>query len=263
MIPAFWYLSNNFGDALTPYLIRKISGKMPVWVEPTSDIPKVLVTGSILNVDAVNATIWGCGIANSDDELPVRDIRCVRGNLTLDRYISQRIKYKEDLEHTENVAVGDPCLLLPTYFNPEVTKKYKIGIIPHYIEAYYLFNNIPNIKEYSDILVLDVNKDVEEFIKDLLSCEIIMSSSLHGIICADAYNIPSCHVQFTDKIGGDGFKYVDWFSNFHDRDYRLNDFRGDIDIHRIYDVADKNTKSWRDNLAISVNNIFDSCPFKN
>ena len=161
------------------------------------------------------------------------------------------------------MAVGDPCLLLPTYFNPEVTKKYKIGIIPHYIEAYYLFNNIPNIKEYSDILVLDVNKDVEEFIKDLLSCEIIMSSSLHGIICADAYNIPSCHVQFTDKIGGDGFKYVDWFSNFHDRDYRLNDFRGDIDIHRIYDVADKNTKSWRDNLAISVNNIFDSCPFKN
>jgi pyruvyltransferase len=257
IVPAFWYLSNNFGDALTPYLIRKLSNKIPVWIEPMSDIEKVLITGSILNIDAKNSIIWGCGLAESFADTPLRDVRCIRGNLSLKKYIADRLKYGQKLP--EDVAVGDPCLIMPTLFSPVVEKKYKIGIVPHYIEAYYFFSKITNILDYKDILVLDVNKSIEEFIIDLLSCETILSSSLHGIICADAYNIPSSYVKFTDKIGGDGFKYEDWYSNFDGRNYVVHDMRGNISIEDIYSVENKT--AWLPYLNVSITKIIETCPF--
>jgi pyruvyltransferase len=258
MIPAFWYLSNNFGDALTPYIIRKISGKMPVWVEPTAEMDKYLVTGSILNVEAKNTIIWGCGVAESYAEFPKRDVRCVRGRLTLEKYSKARIKENEELQE---IAVGDPCLLLPIYYQPEIRKRYKIGIIPHYIEAYYM---IQKSEINLDIKIIDVNQEIEKFVDDLLSCEVILSSSLHGIICADAYGIPSSYVKFTDRIGGDGFKYEDWFSNFYDRELICHDFskKEFVSSKEFTDIAENNNNRWIDNIRIKIEDLVSSCPFK-
>jgi hypothetical protein len=47
--------------------------------------------------------------------------------------------------------------------------------------------------------------------KQILACEHILSSSLHGIIVAHAYGIPAVQVQFSDRIFGDGVKYHDYF----------------------------------------------------
>lgn len=277
-IPTFWYSSNNFGDAITHYLVQKISGKMPVFLEPHEQETKIMVTGSILNNDVKNAIAWGCGIANAEDCIPNHDIRAVRGKLLWQKLKNLKenppkdddgkpvINYTYD---TEKIAIGDPCLLLPKYYNPKISKKYSVGIIPHYIDAKDFWNKIDKTQSELDdwgILVIDVNSQIENFINQVLSCEIILSSSLHGIICADAYGVPSTYIQITNRILGDGFKYRDWFANFSNRDFRYYDWRESekIAVEDIIEIFknENNKIVWNKQLSISLQNLIETCPFK-
>ena len=49
--------------------------------------------------------------------------------------------------------------------------------------------------------------------KGICSCEKILSSSLHGLIVSDAYQIPNCWIELTGKISGGHFKYYDYASS--------------------------------------------------
>jgi pyruvyltransferase len=51
--------------------------------------------------------------------------------------------------------------------------------------------------------------DYRKFIDELCSCEKIISSSLHGIILAEAYGIPA--VFLGEKRDSEMFKYYDWY----------------------------------------------------
>jgi pyruvyltransferase len=260
-IPTFWYLSNNFGDAVNHYLVLKISGKMPVYVEPNTPEKKVMVTGSILNNEVNNAIVWGCGIANENDKIPLHDIRAVRGRL-----LWNKLKYLA--YDIQKIAIGDPCLLLPLYYKPKTKKQYNIGIIPHYIETKDFFDKINMTREQledSGILVIDVNNQIETFIQQVVSCETILSSSLHGLICADAYGIPSTYIKITDKVLGDGFKFIDWFSNFANREFQYEDFtpNAKIEITDLIKIF-QNPKSrvvWNEQLTISLQHLLQTCPF--
>jgi hypothetical protein len=84
-VNVFWYLSNNFGDAVTHYIVKNFCKKNPIWVEAENEAQKYMLTGSILNVESPNAIVWGAGIAWKDDIIPNHDIIAVRGYLTLKR----------------------------------------------------------------------------------------------------------------------------------------------------------------------------------
>lgn len=275
-VNVFWYLSNNFGDAVTHYLVKNLFGKNPIWVEPSNDAHKYMLTGSILNIESKNTTVWGAGIAWADDIIPNHDIRAVRGNLTLKRIKEYREfqsrVYDDDgnvLGYTtfdsSSIEIGDPVLVLPHIYNPEVEKKYKIGIIPHYIDSYYFYENLNCLKQdlhSNGIAIIDVNSEVEDFVKCVKSCETIISSTLHGIICADAYEVPCVHAKFTDKIGGDGFKYVDWFSNFVNREHKIYDFQNKSieinDIIRVYKEIEQ--LKWINSSIIRVEKFLENSP---
>lgn len=275
-VNVFWYLSNNFGDAVTHYIVKNFCKKNPIWVEAENESEKYMLTGSILNVESPNAIVWGAGIAWKDDIIPNHYIRAVRGNLTLKRLKEYRefqsSRYDEEgnlLEFmtfdTRNIELGDPVLALPYIFKPKVEKKYKVGIVPHYIDAYYFYQNLNCLKQELDdngIKIIDINSPVEDFVKCLNSCETIISSSLHGIICADAYGVPSVHARFTNKIGGDGFKYADWFSNFIDREHKIYDFENKkIELSEIINVYNEIEKlNWLNISIINVDKFLKSCP---
>lgn len=60
--------------------------------------------------------------------------------------------------------------------------------------------------------------NIEDTIDDILSCEFIISSSLHGLILADAYRIPSAWLIAEKNTGGSRpgggeFKYYDYFAS--------------------------------------------------
>jgi pyruvyltransferase len=100
---------------------------------------------------------------------------------------------------------GDPALLFP-YFFPEFKKsqnpQYDYLIIPHYSEDHLFKNsdykNIVSCKEPWDIII---NK--------ILDSKFVISSSLHGIIIAEAYNIPARLLRITNNEPM--FKYQDYY----------------------------------------------------
>lgn len=203
----------NFGDLIGPYLYYKITGNYPVFTYPNDTSDPVLSTvGSILHFSQKNSIIWGSGFINESSAFvkPLQILH-VRGPLTHAKYIKAGIKCPE--------IYGDPALLLPQFYNPIIEKKYKIGIIPHfreYDEVKKQYNNNENNNNIKIIkLKLDTNEyiiNIESIIDDILTCEYIISSSLHGIICAHAYNIPTAWVIFSDKNdSGVSFKYLDYY----------------------------------------------------
>src|SRR5690606_11417433 len=105
---------------------------------------------------------------------------------------------------------GDPALLLPKLYMPNSElRKYKIGIIPHYVDKNNDFFNraVPDW-----IKVIDIeNPNYKDFVDDLIGCEVVISSSLHGLIIADAYGIPSVWARFSNMIYGGDFKFHDYF----------------------------------------------------
>jgi pyruvyltransferase len=197
----------NYGDLLGKYLVEKLSGKKAVWVRaPKFNIrnyfqPLYVTIGSVLAHINTYCIVWGSGINDKKEQVAAATFLAVRGPLSRKRLL--------ELGHECPEVYGDPALLLPLYYQPQIEKSYALGIIPH-------INDLKQVKEcyqgQSHIKIIDFNtNDIEKTTNEILSCESILSSSLHGIIVAHAYAIPAIQVQFSDRIFGDGVKYHDYF----------------------------------------------------
>lgn len=200
----------NFGDELNLYLLRELTGRPVVGYY---DIPHVLkhndylVIGSLVEeFTTPQSIIWGSGAISGDKPLRHRPAKvcAVRGRLTRDYLISQGVDCPE--------VYGDPALLLPLIYRPSIQKKYKIGIVPHIAD---LDNPIVTNLAMNDgvkIIQLNTYDHWHDVIDEINQCEMIASSSLHGLIIADAYNIPNVWIRLSNKIEGGNFKYLDYFS---------------------------------------------------
>jgi pyruvyltransferase len=197
----------NYGDLLGKYLVEKLSGKKAQWVRaPKFNVrnyfqPLYVSIGSVLAHINTYCIVWGSGINHKEESIARGTFLAVRGPLSR--------KHLLELGYECPEVYGDPALLLPLYFDPEIHKEYRLGVIPH-------INDLKQVKElYKDrpsIQIIDFNtNDIEKTTKQILACEHILSSSLHGLIVAHAYGIPAVQVQFSDRIFGDGVKYHDYF----------------------------------------------------
>lgn len=107
---------------------------------------------------------------------------------------------------------GDPALLLPIYYRPRTRKKYKLGIIPHYTELSLLPEHLLNSE---DVYVIRIQgyQHWLGFVEELNACEYIVSSSLHGLILAEAYDIPNCWMELECAQQRSRFKYDDFYAS--------------------------------------------------
>lgn len=193
----------NLGDTLSPVICRWMLDKASI-----AHDKKILRTrhfmalGSILGGNGFfDAVVWGSGIKSFDQisALAKRkffqklDIRCVRGPLT--REALQACGYKCPEKY------GDPGILMPLIYNPKIEKTHQIGVILHFKQKIDLLPDMKNINIRTD--------DYRQFIDELISCDKIISSSLHGIILAEAYGIPA--VFLGEGRDSEMFKYYDWY----------------------------------------------------
>lgn len=200
------FLHTNFGDEpLNRYLYEKITGQTAKFISLDTKLYKYyyLLSGSILSKATDKAIVWGSGFITQNACVPkIHKIYAVRGKLSWNQ-----------LKHNKIDApyiFGDPGLILPKFFNPTITKKYLLGIIPHYTEQSSLFlNQYLNTK---NIKIINICQDVETVITEILQCENIASSSLHGLIVSDIYKVPNVWLGIGDKIQGVGYKYFDYYS---------------------------------------------------
>ena len=94
-------------------------------------------------------------------------------------------------------------------------KKYDVGVIPHMNELKNDMDTIQRIADsYTNSVIIKVTDDPLEVVRKIAQCCIIVSSSLHGLIVADGFGIPNVHIVITDKLGGDGFKFDDYYSGY-------------------------------------------------
>lgn len=256
-IPLFYYLSNNFGDAMSHYLTAKISGKQPVLLDRNDDALKYMVTGSILNNDIKNAIVWGCGVAWSNDKIPAKTkILAVRGKLTGELCKKQGVAFDE--------VYGDPAVLMPMFYNPVRNVQYKLGIIPHYVDLKIVYDKLGmNDEQLKQIGIKIINPldDVESVVDQIVQCEKTISSTLHGLITAHAYGVPSLWTKFSNGIGGDDFKYLDYLSTTNAAEKKFCDLRSALDIAMIKNICDNVTIPVV-SYTESIDKLYNACPFK-
>lgn len=205
---AYWWYQDgpNWGDSINPHLLGALSGRRVVHVDAVRPRGRrVLVgVGSILGHPfPKNSHVWGSGFMYANDTLRAQPaaIRAVRGPLTRARVLELGVDCPE--------VFGDPALLYPRIYRPEKSKQYTLGLIPHHVDLGD--PRILRIAEMDGVLLIDVRQDVRAFVDQLCRCEVVASSSLHGLIAADAYGIPSTWIRVSDKILGGEFKFQDHF----------------------------------------------------
>lgn len=204
----FSYARNNFGDDINIPLLYILSGKNCVVKHSTflQNTNNLLCIGSIIEgFTDEQSIIWGSGAIEGKKKLTYKPkkVCAVRGPLTRQYLLDQGIECPE--------IYGDPALLMPLIYSPKFEKKFKLGIIPHYSEL-----ELPEIKALSDrddIIVIKMRNYAtwQSVIDQIVSCEAIASSSLHGLIISDAYGVPNVHVRLSNNVEGGEFKYRDYY----------------------------------------------------
>lgn len=166
-----------------------ITGESPVWSDAP---PRLFITGSIAHMAQSGDTLWGTGVMSPD--LPLNGkpkLAAVRGPLTESRMVASGC---------EPCGVyGDPVLLLPRFYPKKVNPAGPI-IIPHYAD-----------RDLLDHEFVDPFSPWQEIIDAIVGAEIVYSSSLHGIVAAEAYGTPAVWVEFSDRVAGSGFKFCDYY----------------------------------------------------
>ena len=231
---------NNFGDILNPIIANYFGSKEVKRISKRrcKKFIHYYMIGSILQRSTSNSIIWGSGFISADsicDELP-KKVLAVRGPLTRNKLIEMGVDCPE--------IYGDPALLLPeVYPSANVPVKYKLGIIPHYHDKKDSWLKT-HFSKNSEINIIDVqNKNPLKVVAEMLKCEKIISSSLHGIIIADAYKIPSVWIEFSDKVYGSGFKFRDYFQSVGrsvETPFQFRDFKSLEEILNVFEPYEIN-----------------------
>ena len=203
-INATWENTSNLGDELDPFIIKAISGRRARHVDyDRSDSPHWMIVGSILQKANYRSHVWGAGLISSNSrpkEEPSR-IYAVRGPLTRDIIKSHHINCPD--------VFGDPAIILPFLYKPKnISKTHTFGLVPHYAHKDCRF--IKDISMRDDVLPIDIQSSWKRIVKQILSVRVILSSSLHGLVLADSYGIPSVRIIGQQALMGGQFKFLDY-----------------------------------------------------
>lgn len=194
MTRLFWWRGKpNFGDALAPLLLAKFAGVTAEWAP--ADQADVVVIGSIATMlpPGFRGDVLGIGIARpgAGVDLSQSRVHALRGPLTA-----------RETNVTGDVALGDPGLLAPQLLDEWPVVRYELGVVPHWQDR-SLAARWPGGR------VIDVTRPPLDVVRAVGSCRRIVSSSLHGIIVADAFGIPRRWETFA-RVQGGGFKFTDY-----------------------------------------------------
>lgn len=233
----FWNL-NNYGDEIGPYLTWKLTNQFPKHGYPrkyffinnlksifhfifgdrnisrnlnTNYHAKTLLSvGSILEFASNKDIVWGSGMGSKNPSISKAKFYSARGPISRD--------YIKSLGYDISDNIGDPALLLPLMIPKKFNKSTSVTIIPHKTN----YEETKEILKSSDwnFDIIDLNDtNVEKITKDISSSNLILSSSLHGIIVGQAYSVKSFWFKI-DDIGGDDTKFIDYFKSVEIETYK-------------------------------------------
>lgn len=204
-LPLFWWeepYPGNLGDIINPYVIEKLSGVPPRYAKAGEGVCAI---GSIIKFAKEGTPVWGSGSPHTEDTLDSKaDYRAVRGPLTRDLVLRNNGECPK--------IYGDPAWFLPIIYNSRPAKTHRTGLILHFTHE-----EAP-IEIGDEIRRIPIRRigfrEIEAFLDEVLSCERIISTSLHGVIIAQAFGIPAALAtanESSTQVHGDGVKFRDYF----------------------------------------------------
>lgn len=205
-LPLYWWQrgdrTTNFGDELSRVIVGRIIGHDPRRANRFEK--KLVALGSMLHAAHDGDVIWGTGVSGSAIKLnkhnfKTLDVRSVRGPLTREFLKNHGIMCPE--------IYGDPALLLPVLF-PEFKATFSRDyiVIPHIFDI----DNLESLGlQRSDDHVVLPSEPWEIVVKKILESKFVISSSLHGIIVAEAFRIPARYLRLSERESL--LKYTDYY----------------------------------------------------
>lgn len=201
---AFWWSDTpNFGDLITPFLLRQI-GIAPI-LKPAKSAD-LLGAGSVLELlgEDYRGIIWGSGKMHEHEEtkLPHAQFLGVRGHLT-----RTALGLSED-----TTTVGDPGLLMSDYVKRKAPTV-DIAVIPHF--SHQQEDWVQGLREeasHRSLKIIDVGNSPLKVVEQIAQARYVLTTSLHGLICADALGVPAAWALPEPVLAGATFKFRDYSS---------------------------------------------------
>jgi len=207
----------NLGDCLGEEIVRYMLEQKGIDIDkPVSKTKHLYSVGSNIQGGYQSATIWGSGMLLPMTKWEVRlqklshrrlDIRALRGPLTKD-YLEKTYGY-----HCPDIF-GDPAILMPLVYQPMVSKQHDYLVIPQFCREDDFRNEHPGER-----MVSMNTDDYRSVIDEIVASNIVYTSSLHGIILAEAYGVPAVFFRWLGKKID--FKYLDYYYSTGRRDIKV------------------------------------------
>lgn len=191
----------NVGDLLSKVTFDYLLKYKEIKSRRSKRTARITFIGSVIQFLTADAVIYGSGFLFEYVAQPFAkkrlklDVRAVRGPLTRQQLI--------EVGYAAPEVYGDPAILLPLFYLPQIAKEKKdVVVIPHWktVEKY-------TGKRYT--VLSPLTDDWQNFIDEIASAKLVISSSLHGLILAEAYGIPAILLNEVEK--GNLFKYQDYY----------------------------------------------------
>lgn len=210
---------NNFGDRFNKDLISFFGYRL--MHTPDYRKSKVVLTGSILHMykNDFNGFVLGSGFIKESYKRLNNNwkIVAVRGPLSA-----------KQCTNNEGLIYSDPGILASLIYPEKVEKKYMLGIVPHCVDV----DLVKSLVLSEDVKIINVRQSPESVANEIKQCQNIASSSLHGLIFADAFGIPNIHLRFGDKLIGGNHKFEDYYLGMDSMHENIL-FKKQIDLNEI------------------------------
>ena len=201
-VKAYWWTEqDNFGDRLAPLLLKHFANLDSEW----SPVSHALITsiGSVLEhiPPLWDGYILGSGKLFEFSRLHLHTktakIISIRGPLS-----AQGVP--------GTFALGDPGLIANELVGPQ-EKLWDLGIIPHWQDVELAPRFLALIKPPFTTKVINAGDDPLTVVKQIGACRRVVTSSLHGMVVADAFGLPR-RVEICSAMEKDGgvFKFRDY-----------------------------------------------------
>lgn len=178
----------NFGDLLGPVIVRELVAQLGLG--EATQRRRLLAVGSVLHFGRPGDVVWGAG-RNAKAGPPPEglDVRAVRGPRTADDYPGA-------------VIGGDPALLLGG-LRPDLlvapNRRSGVAVVPN-------LNELAHVRDRR--AVLSPRAPLGRVLRTIARSELVVGSSLHGVIVAEALGVPARAVRAQAEPA---FKYEDYY----------------------------------------------------
>ncbi|MEO1776562.1 MAG: polysaccharide pyruvyl transferase family protein [Pseudomonadota bacterium] len=259
----------NLGDALSPLIVGAISGLPVTPAAAVSAVDRIAAVGTIAhNLAGGRVHLWGTGLDTSrhptGGEAPWSHppdtsfaVHATRGPFTAAALRRAGVPAP--------ACYGDPAYLLPRLWPLAPPKTHDLGIVLHLSEleaqtleagakaAYRRYAVPEHFAERVRIISLNVAPTpaaIRDRVAEIAQCRAILSTSLHGLVIADAYGVPSAWFG----LYGRGPKVVDVLDPTAVIDHRMRDLYAGLGLAEVpvYATPRHEHTDWAEAIAFAT-----------